>query len=162
LTYVYPLFYSMQVNDALRKFKLDIQPILIDMGIDIVDISLKKVGGIFTFSLLVDKSGGITIGECTRLNKRLRRHIEDKEFVSGRFFVEVSSPGVDRSFKAASDFKRLEGKIVDIWLSEPLDGQSLISGKIEYADEDIVNILDINNRQYIISYASIDKAKLKI
>ncbi len=162
MTSVYPLFYSMQVNDTLRKFKLDIQPIIIDMGIDIVDISLKKAGEIFTFSLLVDKPGGITIGECTRLNKRLRRHIEDKEFVSGRFFVEVSSPGIDRPFKAESDFKRLEGKIVDIWLSENVDGQSLISGKIERAGKDEVEILDINNRQYVISYASIDKAKLKI
>jgi len=162
LTYVYPLFYSMQVNNRLIELKLDIQPIISEMGVDTVDISLKKVGEISTLSLLVDKSGGITVGECTRLNKRLRRHLEGKELISGRFFIEVSSPGIDRPFKAARDFKRLEGKIVDVWLSEPVDGQSLISGKIERADEDIVSILASNNSRHIISYALIDKALLRV
>jgi len=162
LTYVYPLFYSMQVNDALRELKHYIQPILIDMGADIVEITLKKANGIFMLSLLIDKPGGITVGECTRLNKRLRRHIEENELIAGTCSLEVSSPGLDRPFKEPRDFKRLDGKVVDVWFSEPIDGQCLISGSIQYVGEDAVNILDTENRQFAIEYNKINKAKLKI
>ncbi len=162
MTYVYPLFYSMQLNNVLEELKLGIRAILREIGAVIVEITLKKTKGVFALSLLVDKPGGITVGECTRLNKRINRLIEERELVAGGYSVEVSSPGLDRPLKEARDFKRLEGKAIDIWLSEPVDGQNFISGNIQRAGEKVVNILDTKNRQFTIKYIIIDKAKLKL
>jgi len=162
LTYVYPLFYSMQVNDVLRDLNLGIQPILRDSGVEIVEITLKKADGTFSLSLLVDKPTGVTVGECIRLNKRISRCIEEKELMAGKYSLEVSSPGIDRPLKKPSDFRRLQDKIVDIWLFESVDGQNLIRGTIECADKDGVNILDTNNSRHTISYVLIDKAMLHI
>jgi len=149
-------------KDALKELKLGIYPILKEIGVVIVEITLKKARGIFALSLLVDKPGGITAGECARLNKRINRLMEEKELVIGGCSVEVSSPGLDRPLKEASDFKRLEGKAIDIWLSKPVDGQNFISGNIQRADEEAVSILNMKNRQFTIKYTIIDKAKLKI
>jgi len=162
LTYVYPLFYSMQLNDALRRLKFGAHPILREIGAVIVEITLKKTNGIFILSLLVDKPGGIRVGECTRLNKRISRFIEEKGLIVGRYFLEVSSPGLDRPLKEARDFKRLEGKIIDIWLSEPADGQNFISGNIQRVGEEVVNITDTENRQFAVRYSAIDKAMLRV
>jgi ribosome maturation factor RimP len=152
----------MQLNSVLEEFKFGIRPILKEMGAVIVEITLKKTKGIFALNLLVDKPGGITAGECARLNKRISRFIEEKEFAVGGYSVEVSSPGLDRPLKEVRDFKRLEGKIIDIWLSEPVDGQNFISGNIQRTGKEDVNILDMKNRRFTIKYTIIDKAKLKI
>ena len=152
----------MQLNDTLRELKPCIQPILREIGAVIIEITLKKRNEVFILSLLTDKPGGITVGECTILNKRISRFIEQRKLIIGRYSLEVSSPGLDRPLKEVKDFKRLKGKIVDIWLSEPVDGQNFISGNIQQAGEETVNILDMENRQFVIRYITIDKAKLRV
>jgi ribosome maturation factor RimP len=60
------------------------------------------------------KPTGITVDDCARINRRLSRELEAEEQLSGRFTVEVSSPGLDRKLVTRRDFERAVGEVVRV------------------------------------------------
>ena len=50
--------------------------------------------------------GGIRLGECSQLNRGIGALLDEKDFLSGRYILEVSSPGLDRPLKTKNDLSR--------------------------------------------------------
>lgn len=73
------------------------------------------------FQVYIDADQGASINELARINKTLRKKIEDKEwFEDGKFSLDVSSPGLDEPLKKLRQYKKNIGREVDIVLT---DGQ---------------------------------------
>ena len=60
------------------------------------------------------KPTGITVADCARISRRLIREIEAEEELTGRYSVEVSSPGLDRKLVTRRDFERVVGEVVRV------------------------------------------------
>ena len=74
----------------------------------------------------------ITMEVCTRVNRGIRRALEDEGLPADDYSVEVESPGARRILKTARHCERFVGERARLVLAEPTaDGQSLIRGVIE-------------------------------
>jgi len=87
-------------------------------------------------TLLLDGDNGITIENCTSINKALYKFIEETElFGNANFSLEVSSPGVDRPLQLLRQYKKNIGRKVEIVTN---DGTKLEGVLTHVNDENII------------------------
>jgi len=86
-------------------------------------------------TVLLDGDKGITIDNCTAINKALYKFIEETAlFGNSNFSLEVSSFGVDRPLQLMRQYKKNVGRTLEIVLK---DGSRLEGKLTEVSDEEI-------------------------
>lgn len=104
-------------------------------GYDLIESRILCQKKVYLIQVLTDRfQGGITLDECSRLNKNIRKMIEEKNFFKSEFIVEVSSPGVDRPLTTRNDFIRNIGKDLHVYLDQPVEGKSEYIGTLNEID----------------------------
>ena len=92
--------------------------------------------------VFIDKEGGIEIDDCQELSGRLEEILDARDLIRTSYILEVSSPGLDRELKKPKDFQREQGKLVDVSLFAPLDGEKVITGQLKSYDGENVTVDD--------------------
>ncbi|MCI7613066.1 MAG: ribosome maturation factor RimP [Selenomonadaceae bacterium] len=90
--------------------------------------------------VFIDKEGGIEIDDCQELSGRLEEVLDAGDLIRNSYILEVSSPGLDRELKKPKDFQREQGKLVDVSLFAPLDGEKVITGQLKSYDGQHVTV----------------------
>jgi ribosome maturation factor RimP len=81
-----------------------------------VEIKISPANDIKVF---LDADDGITIENCTSVNKALYKYIEESElFPGGNFSLEVSSPGVDEPLKLFRQYKKNIGRRIEVVMND--------------------------------------------
>jgi ribosome maturation factor RimP len=131
-----------------------------DAGTELVQLDLVRASGQVIVRLLVEKKeGGINLGGCAIINRRLSDILEEQNIISDRYLVEVSSPGLDRPLKTKKDFSRCLNKKVKFFLHEAVNGKIEWDGIIKDATDTDVSV-EIDGELVGIPLAKINKAKL--
>ena len=138
------------------------QPFLDSMSLELVELNLGRYKTQLTIQILADKlNGGITIEECTKLNRQIGEVLETEDVIAGHYVLEVSSPGLDRPLKTAKDFQRNLNRPVRCFLLEPVEGRIEHEGIIKRIEGDSV-IIDGKSKEIMIPIIKLNKAKLII
>ncbi|ULJ64449.1 ribosome maturation factor RimP [Wielerella bovis] len=127
------------------------------LGYELVDFELTAQG---TLRIFIDKEGGIMVEDCATVSNHLSRvfMVEDVDYKN----LEISSPGLDRPLKKASDFVRFTGSQAKIKTRLPVEGQKNFIGKIEAFDETTQIItLSFDGKTAQIELSNVDKARIK-
>lgn len=110
-------------------------------GLDLVEIICRYEGWGLFLRILVDwPEGGITIGDCSNLNKEISVMLDEKNILEQSYILEVSSPGLDRPLKTKKDFLHCKNKTVKIFLNEAINGKLEWDGAIDSVDEESLYI----------------------
>lgn len=118
-----------------------LQPILEKMSLELFDLQYVKQGPDWYLKIFVDKKeGGITIDECGLLSTELSEKLDKENFIPGTYFLEVSSPGVERPLQSKEDFEKSIGKNVYMTLYAPVDGEKVYEGLLKDFSNDIATI----------------------
>ena len=115
-------------------------PIVEEYGFELVDVEYVKEGGTWYLRTYIDKEGGISIGDCEKVSRRLSDILDEKDYIDDTYIMEVSSPGLGRPLKKEKDFKRSLGKEVDIRTYRMIDKQKEFTGILKDYDKDTVTI----------------------
>ena len=138
---------------------MDIQEILDKtlpgLGYDLVDYEQTPQG---TLRVFIDKTDGITVEDCATVSNHLSRvlAVEDVDYKN----LEISSPGLDRPLKKASDFVRFAGQEAKVKTRLPVDGQKNFIGRIESCADGVLT-LSFDGKTAAIGLDNIDNARLK-
>jgi len=137
-----------------------ISPVLEDLQAELVELDLVRASGQIIVRLLVDKPGDrIDLDECALINRRLGDIIEEQSIIADRYVLEVSSPGIDRPLKSKGDFARNPGKLVKLFLRQPVNGKIEWDGIIKNVTETEVSV-EIEGQAVVIPLSIINKGKL--
>lgn len=86
------------------------------------------------FKIYLDSDAGFTLEKCVRVNRQLRRLIEESGlYPEGDFSLEVSSPGVDEPLRLIRQYKKNVGRILEVELNDE-EAQG-ITGRLVSADD---------------------------
>ena len=133
----------MKKNIATEIEKL-VLPITDANGLELVDVEYVKEGGEFFLRVYIDKEGGVSLNECELVTRALNPILDEKDPIKDNYYLEVSSPGLDRPLKKDKDFVRYQGRDVEIKLYKPINGSKL--HEVEFVglteDENIKVIID--------------------
>ncbi|MBO5484498.1 MAG: ribosome maturation factor RimP [Lachnospiraceae bacterium] len=91
-----------------------LEPLMEENNFELVDVEYVKEAGQWYLRAYVDKEGGITINDCELVNRAWSDMMDQDDFISDAYVLEVSSPGLGRQLKKEKDFKRSIGEDVDV------------------------------------------------
>ena len=94
------------------------------MGFRLVRVAMSKRDG-GTIQIMADKAGGaINVDDCAQISRRISPLLDAHDPIEGRYYLEVSSPGIDRILVRPSDFEDWAGYEAKVELKELVDGRS--------------------------------------
>lgn len=135
-----------------------IVPIIENLGYDVLEVEYaKKVDGM-NLTFYIDKPSGITIDDCETVNNAITDVLDEINVSDDApYILNVSSAGLDRPIKNEKDFKRNQGKQVEIKLYVPQDKQKVFVGALVGFDENTYTIQTQDGKQL-----SFEKSKVAI
>lgn len=108
------------------------------------------------------EDGGISTDDCEKVSRFLSARMDEIDPIEQNYYLEVSSPGMDRALNNEKDFKRYAGKYVDVVLYKGMNGKKIISGKLVGLIEGNIVILDEKENQIEIPIEKAAKTKLAV
>lgn len=160
----YPLFHfdksgigGVSVSKIADKVTLLVEPLLVDMGFELVDVSLDKEGGKIYLRVYIDKEGGVTIDDCSDVSREIDKVLDDNDVVS-HDFLEVSSPGIERVLKKDKDFEKHKGQDVVVKFFTNKYGKKKIEGKLVGKEGSVITI---EGEDGLVSFSQVDVALIK-
>ena len=135
------------------------QPILDELNYELVDIEYKKEGSHWYLRIYIDKPGGISIDDCQAVSERLSDILDERDPIPHSYFLEVSSPGLDRILKKDSDFEKYKGSRVDVSLFKPVNGKKKHTGELVGLQGDE---LVIKNKNGTIAFKRSDIGQVRL
>ncbi|MBO4650036.1 MAG: ribosome maturation factor RimP [Clostridiales bacterium] len=136
------------------------EPIVKELGFDLVDCEYKKEGQYYFLRIFIDKRGGIGIDDCEIVSREVDKALEGKLHADPDYF-EVSSPGATRPFSSLSDYVRHQGEEIEVSLFSAIDGSKHLEGIIEDATEEKL-ILKTGDNTIELEWDKIAKASRTI
>ena len=104
-----------------------IKPVVEELGYVFVDLEYRKDFSGNVLELTIDSPNGITINDCEKVSRALDIPLDENDVTDGKpYNFNVSSYGLDRSFKNDYDFNKHIGKLVDIKFYAPFKNKKLI------------------------------------
>jgi ribosome maturation factor RimP len=135
------------------------EPVLDDMGFELVDVAYLSKHGRWILRLTIDKEGGVTIDDCARVSRELGDLIDVKDIITRQYVLEVSSPGLDRPLKKSKDFLGAVGKKIKVKTLEPVQGRRKFVGTLTRFEDGIL-YLDMEEGVVELPWPDVDKANL--
>lgn len=139
-----------------------LEPIMQEHSFELVDVEFVKEGSNYYLRAYIDKPGGITIDDCEVVSRRLSDLLDETDFISEAYILEVSSPGLDRPLKKEKDFQRSLGKDVEVRFYRAVDGVKEIEGTLVAYDRDSITLEDEESSQLTLSRDNIALIRLAI
>ena len=107
------------------------------------------------------KSGGITLDDCAAFSRDLSALLDVENPITGRFTLEVSSPGLDRLLKKLRHYEKNLGKLVKVVPRQMVDGRNFLVGRLLEADENAIR-LSVDGEDIEIPLDQVKKARLEL
>ena len=149
-------------KELFSRIEDEVKGIVKSNNLYLVDLKIFPRGRAWVIRSIVDhKTGGVTVDECSALNKEIFSVVDNSGILGDDFIVEVNSPGLDRPLKNADDFMRVKGKIIMLWLKESLRDKTYFEGKLIGVKDDSI-ILEVVKDVFEIPFGIINKALQKI
>lgn len=123
---------------ALRK-------IVEGLGYECVGITLGNEEGRAILRVYIDSLGGILVKDCETVSRSINRFLDENgEYVRGRFYLEVTSPGIERPLFSLEDYRKFSGKKIKVRTRQEVSGQKRFSGLLLDVGEDGTLLLKID------------------
>ncbi len=148
----------MEITDRVKEIA---EVYLKDHGIELIDVVFRRESSGLVLRIVANTPQGITVSECTGLNKFLSETLDREDVIQDRYTLEVSSPGLDRPIKTDRDFERSMGKELEFTTFEAIDGRKTHEGVLVGMDKDNV-VIERQGISVVIPRINIALARLKI
>jgi ribosome maturation factor RimP len=113
--------------------------IIKDSNLELVDVEFVKERDWF-LRVYLDKEGGIDVEDCRWVSEALENKLDELDPIEQAYYLEVSSPGLDRHLKKPKDFVRHAGDMVELNTFIPFDGKKEFVGELVGLENGIVTI----------------------
>lgn len=129
------------------------------MNYEFVGCELLRQGKHSVLRIFIDKTGGVTLDDCTRVSHQVSAMLDVEDPIQGQYSLEVSSPGLDRPLFEMAHYARFQGKQVKIRLRVPQDERRNFVGVILRAENDQVHLL-VDAEEIILPFSNIEKGHI--
>ena len=148
----------MEKEKIAEKVENLIMPNVSELGLELVDVEYIQDGAYFFLRVYVEKlEGDISLEDCAALSNAIEERVD--AVIEDKFFLEVSSPGLERPLKKIEDYERFKGEKAKLLLKNKIDDTRNIVGYLVIAENGII-YLDIDGLIHEINFEEIKKANL--
>ncbi|WP_195263606.1 ribosome maturation factor RimP [Clostridium sp. 1001275B_160808_H3] len=128
----------MKVDALLETIDQLVRPIAEELNYEIYHIEYVKENGDYYLRIYIDKDGGIALSDCEALSRRVSDVMDEKDPIKDAYFLEVSSPGLNRGLFTDEHFKKQIGKEIMVKFTKSLNGRKNLKGILKEVSDDSV------------------------
>ena len=141
------------VKDTVREI---IEPTVCALGYRLWDISYSKIGADYHLEITIDSDEGINIDDCERVHRAIDPLLDEHDPIETFYYLEVSSPGVERELRTDEHISLSVGQKVEAKLFTNKDGRKSYKGVL-VSFEDGALIIDDNGEAHTLQKSEISK-----
>ena len=116
-----------------------------DLGYEFYDVQYAKEGKDYFLRIFIDSEKGIDLEDCEKVSNGINDILDTADYIKEQYFLEVSSPGVERVLRKDKHLEESIGKEVEIKLFKPFEGKKEFIGILKKFDDTNIEIEDENN-----------------
>lgn len=142
-----------------------VEPVINDAGFVLCRVQLSGMNGL-TLQIMVERPDGtMNVADCEHVSRMISPLLDVEDPVERQYYLEVSTPGIDRPLVRVSDFGKWEGHIVKLETSIMVENRKRFRGVIsEVTDTGFTLVPDKatygENSAVVIPFDTIDDARL--
>ena len=127
----------MAIRDVVREA---IAPTVEEMGYSIWDITYSKIGSDYHLEITIDSEAGINIEDCEKVHRAIDPILDEKDPIEGFYYLEVSSPGIERELRTPEHILACIGMRAQAKLFTAVNGMKAVLGEIVSYEEDTLTL----------------------
>ena len=129
-----------------------------NLGYELYDVEYAKEGKDYFLRIFIDKPEGIDLNDCEKVNDGINDLLDQADYIKDQYFLEVSSPGIERTLRKDKHLEANLGSLVEIKLFKPIEKKKVLQGILkDFTNETL--LLEINNEDIEISRKDISIIK---
>ena len=129
-----------------------------ELGYKVYDVMYVKEGKDNYLRIFIDKESGISLDDCEKVNNAITDMLDETDIIKDQYFLEISSPGVERHIRKNQQLEEHIGKDINVRLFKPIDKQKDLTGTLQKFDNEQVVLL-INAQEVSIKRDNISSMK---
>ena len=135
--------------------------ILFNEGMELVDIEYRRESKGWVLRLTLDKEGGVTLDDCTRISQEVGRSLDVEDFIQAPYSLEVSSPGLTRPLKTEKDFMKYRHYLIKVKTVDPMENRRQFKGRLLGVSENRIE-MEVDGKIFQIPLSNVAKANLEV
>ena len=117
-----------------------VEPTITSLGYDIWDITYAKIGADYHLEITIDQEAGINIEDCEKVHRAIDPILDEVDPIEGFYYLDVSSPGVERELRTEEHIKRSVGEKVRAKLFVAKEGKKVVTGVLSAFEDGKITI----------------------
>ncbi|MBE3557044.1 MAG: ribosome maturation factor RimP [Firmicutes bacterium] len=131
----------MHPQEIAARVEQILESMLAGSGLEVVRIVYEKQGQRWFLRVALDRPDGtVDLDDCSRVSDQLGARLDQEDFIPHRYYLEVSSAGLERPLQRDRDFSRAVGKKVDVRLTLNHQGRRHLCGQLLDASPEVLTI----------------------
>jgi len=151
----------MVPKEILERVRPIADRILMNQGMELVEVEYRREARGWVLRLTIDKEGGVTLDDCSRVSQEVGRELDVEDFISAPYVLEVSSPGLTRPLRSEKDFIKHCNRLIKLRTVDPINSRQQFKGKLLGVSNNQIE-LEVEEGIVQIPLAKIAKANLEI
>ena len=99
-----------------EKVEKLVKPIIENLGYELYDVEYAKEGKNYYLRIFIDNEKGIDLNDCEKVNDSITDILDEENYLKEQYFLEVSSPGIERVLRKEEHLKKSIGEEINIKL----------------------------------------------
>ena len=123
---------KVKVKDLVEEL---VTPLLEENGLELYNVEFVKEAKDWFLRVYIDKQESeeeayISTDDCELVSRFLSEKLDENDPIEQNYYLEVSSPGMDRVLLKEKDYVRYAGKQVDVNLYQAVNGKKALTGEL--------------------------------
>ena len=160
-------FLMVQILDRmnLKKIVTELVETFINKDdIFLVEVNIKGNPANQKIQVFIDGDQSVDVDECSKISRKLSDELEERDIIEGRYVIEVSSPGVDKSLKFIRQYPKHIGRELEVVTIDKIKYQgkllSVIDEEIEISIKSNKVKKKLDSQSLKLSFNEIEKANV--
>ena len=133
-----------------EKVEKLLNPIIEKIGYELYDVEYAKEGKYNFLRIFIDNPKGIDLNDCEKVNDAITDILDEENYIKDQYFLEVSSPGVERVLRKEKHLEKNIGTEISVKLfKKDENGKKEYQGILKKFDENQIKIQDEENQKEI-------------
>ena len=115
-----------------------------NIGYSLYDVEYAKEGPNYYLRIFIDSEKGIDLNDCEKVSNEINGKLDEADYIKEQYFLEVSSPGIERILRKDRHLEQNIGKQVEAKLfKKDENGSKNYIGELKKFDEETVTIDEV-------------------
>lgn len=116
-----------------------------NIGYSLYDVEYAKEGPNYYLRIFIDNENGIDLNDCEKVSNEINEKLDEADYIKEQYFLEVSSPGIERILRKDRHLEQNIGKQVEAKLfKKDENGSKNYIGELKRFDAETVTIDETN------------------